>query len=91
MIYMICYDISDPRRLRKTARVLEDFGIRVQKSFFQCEITAKGLEQLRGKILEEIDLAKDFFFIYPLCDACAQKPVTDGPGEIIRIQSYEIY
>jgi len=91
MIYMICYDISDPKRLTKTARILEQFGLRVQKSFFQCEISAKGKQKLRDAIMEVIDPARDYFFIYPLCDACARKPKTDGPGQLIVIRSYEIY
>ncbi len=91
MIYMICYDVSDPKRLSKTARTLEDFGLRVQKSFFQCEISKKGMEQLRDRILKIIDQEKDYLYIYPLCDACSEKPVTDGPGTLVRIRSYEIY
>jgi len=91
MVYMICYDIADPKRLRKTAKALENFGLRVQKSFFQCEISAKGMEELRNQILNEVDLKKDYFYIYPLCQACTEKPITDGPGTLIRIKSYEIY
>ncbi len=91
MVYMICYDIAHPKRLRKTARILEDFGLRVQKSFFQCEISAQGMEKLKTAILKVIDQKKDYLYIYPLCRACTEKPLTDGPGTLIRIKSYEIY
>ena len=35
--YIICYDISDEKRLRATAKILEQASIRIQKSiyFFQ--------------------------------------------------------
>ena len=91
MIYMICYDISHPKRLRKTAKVLENYGLRVQKSFFQCEISSKGMQLLKQSILEIIDTDKDYFYIYPLCDSCTRKAITDGKGEIITLKAYEIY
>ncbi len=90
MIYMICYDISEPKRLQRTAKVLENFGLRVQKSFFQCEITKERLSVLTEKIMQEIDVDEDYFFIYPLCESCTRKAKTDGDGEIIKLESFEI-
>lgn len=91
MIYMICYDISNPKRLRKTAKILENFGLRVQKSFFQCEISKEGIDKLRTELLTVINTDKDYFYIYPLCDSCTKKAITDGKGNVIRLKSYEIY
>ena len=88
---MICYDISHPRRLRKTAKILENYGLRVQKSFFQCEISKEGIQKLQNDVVNVIDTKKDYFYIYPLCEDCAGKTITDGQGEIIKIQNYEIY
>jgi hypothetical protein len=34
--FLVAYDISDPRRLRKVARAREDFGLRRQYSVFSC-------------------------------------------------------
>jgi len=90
MIYMICYDISNPKRLRKTAKVLENFGIRIQYSFFQCEIKKNLLQKLTRRVLVEIDLNEDYFFIYPLCEDCSRKPLTDGTGSVIKIEAFEI-
>jgi CRISPR-associated protein Cas2 len=33
--YLVSYDISDPKRLRKVARSLEGFGVRLQYSVFE--------------------------------------------------------
>ncbi|RLB65415.1 MAG: CRISPR-associated endonuclease Cas2 [Deltaproteobacteria bacterium] len=90
MLYLVCYDISSPKRLRKTAKTLENFGLRIQKSFFQCEMEKKRMESLRDRVLKIIDTEKDYFFVYPLCEDCSRKALTDGKGELIRLESFEI-
>lgn len=90
MIYLVCYDISNPKRLRRTAKVLENFGIRVQKSFFQCEMAEERMECLRDRVLSVVDTKNDYFFIYPLCEDCSRKALTDGTGSLIKVLSFEI-
>ncbi|MGQ9723655.1 MAG: CRISPR-associated endonuclease Cas2 [Candidatus Jordarchaeum sp.] len=90
MIYMVCYDITDTKRLRNTAKVLESYGIRVQKSFFQCKIEKNKLEELINRLLQVINIKKDFLYIYPLCEDCNRNAITDGKGEILKIETYEI-
>src|SRR5262249_45290349 len=38
--YLVCYDIANPKRLRKVAMTCEDFGRRKQYSVFLCRLTA---------------------------------------------------
>ncbi len=90
MIYMMCYDIANQKRRGKTAKVLENFGIRVQKSFFQCDIPKEKMDILLNKVLAIIDLDKDYFFIYPLCEKCIEKPLIDGSGQLLTIKTFEI-
>jgi CRISPR-associated protein Cas2 len=90
MIYMICYDISDPKRLQKTAKILENLGIRIQKSFFQCEIEDKKKEVLVSQVLKVIKPKKDYFYVYPLCEDCSQKAIQDGTGSLIRLEPFDI-
>ncbi|MEA3334186.1 MAG: CRISPR-associated endonuclease Cas2 [Pseudomonadota bacterium] len=90
MIYLVCYDISHPKRLRRTAKILENFGLRVQKSFFQCEMEQKRMELLRDQVLAVVDCEKDYFFIYPLCEDCSRKALTDGTGTLIKLLAFEI-
>lgn len=85
---MFCYDISDPKRLTKTAKVLEKYGIRVQKSFFQAEIKEEIMQKISIEILKIIDINKDYFFLYPLCTKCINNAICDGQGEIIRVKTY---
>jgi len=76
--------------MRRTAKILEDFGLRVQKSFFQCEMEQKRMERMRDQVLAVVDSGKDYFFIYPLCEDCSRKALTDGTGTLIILLAFEI-
>lgn len=87
---MVCYDIADEKRIKDVAKLLKSYGIRVQKSFFQCEIGKEKLEELTNRLLDVIDVKKDFLYIYPLCEDCSRNAITDGTGEILKLETYEI-
>ncbi len=71
MKVLIAYDVSTTdsageRRLRRVARACQDYGQRVQKSVFECAIGPAEWVQLRGRLLAEIDQARDslrFYFL----------------------------
>jgi len=90
MIYLVCYDISKPKRLVRTAKVLESFGLRIQKSFFQCDIDETRMDDMRRRVLSVINKREDYFYIYPLCDECSRKAVEEGTGSLIRLEDFEI-
>lgn len=90
MIYFIAYDIADPKRLSKVSKVLQNFGIRVQYSFFQCEIDISMLKNLKEKLLSIIDNKKDSLHIYPLCEDCLGNVETIGTGNIVVTPNYQI-
>lgn len=90
MFYLICYDIRNPKRLRRTAKKLENYGIRVQKSFFQCEMSSAMLDELVKDIKGVINLKVDYFFIYPICEKCAKKVVIDGKGSTMDLEDFLI-
>ncbi len=90
MIFMICYDVSDDKRLRRVAKILEGYGLRVQKSFFQIETDKKILDKIIKDLLEELNLKEDYLFIYPLCESCTRKAIKQGNGELIKLEAFEI-
>jgi CRISPR-associated protein Cas2 len=69
----VCYDISDPKRLRKVARTCEDFGYRKQLSVFLCRISATDFVRLRSRLYDIIDLESDQVLFLPLTDSCLQR------------------
>jgi CRISPR-associated protein Cas2 len=46
MRIVVSYDISDDKRRRKVAKIMEGYGYRVQYSVFECELEPKKLSQL---------------------------------------------
>lgn len=80
-LWAVCYDIAAPRRLDRVAGVLEEIGMRVQESVFECRLDAEQLRRLRVAIARETDAACDSVRYYPLCAGCADDLAWQGPGE----------
>lgn len=70
--YLVAYDISHPKRLRKVARCCEDYGYRKQLSVFLCRLSATDFVRLRSRLYDIIDLKEDQVLFVPLCGKCIQ-------------------
>lgn len=68
--YLVCYDISNPKRLRKVAKICEDFGYRRQLSVFLVRVSVTEFVRLRARLYEAIDLNEDQVLFLPLCGKC---------------------
>jgi CRISPR-associated protein Cas2 len=69
--YLVSYDVATTtregrRRLRRVARVCEDFGQRVQLSVFECRLDDTVFETFVARVAEEIDLRQDSLRLYRL-------------------------
>lgn len=57
--YIVTYDISNPKRLRKVFKACKDYGMHLQLSVFECDLTpAEKIDfesRLRGLIDREQD------------------------------------
>jgi CRISPR-associated protein Cas2 len=71
--YIVAYDISDPKRLRKVATTCEDFGLRKQYSVFLCRLSATDYVRLRSRLYDLIHLEEDQVLFIPLCARCVQQ------------------
>lgn len=68
--FLVCYDIADPKRLRKVATACEDFGRRKQYSIFLCRLSATDFVRLRNRLYDLIHSAEDQVLFIPLCNKC---------------------
>lgn len=66
MFYLIAYDIVKDNRRNKAAHLLEGYGMRVQKSVFECVLTDKQLEMLQKKLTRYINAVEDQVRFYPM-------------------------
>jgi CRISPR-associated protein Cas2 len=84
MFYAICYDVTDDRRRQEVAKVLKDFGCRVQLSVFEANLDPQELERLKTRVHRLLDPQEDTLRIYPLCAACSERVLVLGRGQITR-------
>jgi CRISPR-associated protein Cas2 len=75
------YDISDPKRLAKVARVMKNYGERVLKSVFECNLNAERFEDMKAKVDEIIEAIEDSVRYYILCEKCIKEVEHSGKGE----------
>ena len=73
MLTIVSYDIIDNKQRTKLAKKLLDFGMRVQYSVFECNLTNKQIEEMKKQALKFVDPEKDSFRIYRLCDQCIKR------------------
>jgi len=59
-------DAAGRKRLRKVAKICEAYGQRVQKSVFECSVTAPQTERMLNRLLKVIDTEADSLRIYRL-------------------------
>jgi CRISPR-associated protein Cas2 len=95
MLMLVTYDVNTQdsdgrRRLRRVARACLDLGQRVQNSVFECEVDPAQWAQLRARLLDEIDEAKDSLRFYRLgadgkrrVEHIGTKPVVDLDGLLL--------
>lgn len=78
MLTLVGYDITEPKRLSRVARVCEDYGIRVQYSLFECRLEETEFEDFWLKLLEEIDEKEDRLVAYKIDAKSAKQTLTAG-------------
>lgn len=65
-LYLLAYDIADPRRLARIARIVSREALRIQYSVYVAELSPSRLRDLVAILREAIDLHSDDLRIYPL-------------------------
>ncbi len=71
MLVLVSYDVSTTspagrKRLRRTAKACEDFGLRVQNSVFECNVDPARWEVLKTRLMAIVHKEQDslrFYFL----------------------------
>lgn len=66
ILYLVCYDISNPKRLRKALKLVKGFAISGQKSFYECLLTTSERTTLETALFNLIDESTDRIHFFQL-------------------------
>jgi CRISPR-associated protein Cas2 len=82
MFYLVCFDIVDDRKRYRVVKALKGFGVRVQKSVFECpELSEEQFIKLRHRLEDIMDHSEDSIRFYPLCRRCLPGVEYSGIGD----------
>jgi len=73
--YIVCYDISNPKRLRAVCRICESFGYRLQYSVFECVLDGLQLQKMKVFLQEIIHHEEDQILFISLGLESSRRPV----------------
>ena len=91
MIYIVAYDIVFPKRLYKISKILDQYGIRIQKSFLIFELDNRSYNVLLSEIIITINNKEDKVAIYSICKKCFNTIESIGGfGTTSFISNYQI-
>jgi CRISPR-associated protein Cas2 len=65
-LYIVCYDIREPRRWRKVFRKMQGYGEWLQLSVFQCRLNRMRLAELLGALDQMIHHDEDHVLVLDL-------------------------
>ena len=90
MFVMISYDVVDDKKRLKLMKFLKDYGDRVQKSVFECNLSSKTYETVKAGIEKIINKKKDRVRYYRICKGCIDKVEISGWGEITAEEEFMV-
>lgn len=80
MNMIVAYDIADPKRISQVARILKDYGVRVQKSIFEVDAKGGVFAAMKERVEQVIVPEEDGVKYFPLCRKCAGTVEIIGQG-----------
>lgn len=75
------YDIGDPKRLQRVAKIMKNYGERVLKSVFECHLEDYEFQRMKDRIEKVIDHTEDSVRFYSICDKCLKRVEVSGLGQ----------
>lgn len=91
MFFLVCFDITDDRIRYRVVKVLKGYGMRVQKSVFECDnLTEERFLRMKNGIEELIDHGEDSVRYYLLCRGCIRRIEYSGTGELPKNADFRV-
>ena len=80
-LYIVAYDIADPRRWRKVFKLMNGYGAWVQLSVFQCRMNRRRQAELVARLDRLIDHGEDHVVLVDVGVADATEPRVTSLGK----------
>lgn len=80
-LYVVTYDIREPRRWRKVYQAMHSFGERLQLSVFQCRLGKERMLKMEDVLRKLVDQKEDHVVILDLGPAENVKPRVSSIGK----------
>lgn len=71
-VYLVCYDVADDKRLRKTYKKMRGFGDPVQYSVFRCELSPTEKQLMKAALWDLLNWDHDRVMLVDLGPAGAR-------------------
>jgi CRISPR-associated protein Cas2 len=85
MFYLVCYDVVENNRRNRVCKILKGYGLRVQKSVFECVLSADQLVMVRRKIDRALKAEEDQVRFYPMSATTRRKVLVLGMQPAIEV------
>ena len=80
-LYIVAYDISEPKRWRHVFKAMKGYGHWLQLSVFQCRLTARRRAEMAARLESLIESAEDHVLILDLGPAERVDPLVESLGK----------
>jgi CRISPR-associated protein Cas2 len=80
-LFIVSYDIAEPKRWRKIYKMLHGYGDWLQLSVFQCRLSRKRRVQMEALLSDYLNHREDHLLILDLGPADAIKPHVRSVGK----------
>lgn len=80
-LYIVAYDISEPKRWRHVFKAMKGYGHWLQLSVFQCRLTARRRAEMAARLEALIESAEDHVLIMDLGPAERVDPLVESLGK----------
>jgi len=91
MFFLVCFDIVDDKVRYRVVKVLKGYGVRVQKSVFECaNMTEHRFLKMKSQLEDLIDHSEDTVRYYSLCKSCVKTVEFSGIGDKPQISKFAV-
>ncbi len=87
-LYLVCYDIANNQKRYRVDKLLKGYGVRAQKSLFECHLSPMECKTLLKELKPHIRIQTDSLRIYSLCPKDLRRVEVDGHGTVTEDWSY---